>query len=279
VTGRALLEVRGLTARFGPDGEAAVTALDGVSFEVRAGQRFGIVGGSGSGKTVTALSIMGLVESPGRIEAGEIWLHDENLRRLSEREYRGVRGARIAMIFQDPLSSLNPVIRVGDQLAETIALHRRVSKRESRERAVALLGDVGIPAARERFGAYPHELSGGMRQRVGIALALCCEPDLLIADEPTTALDVTIQAQILDLIRKLTDDHGTAVVLITHDLAVVAGFAEQVAVMHAGRVVECADVDTLFAQPTHPHTRSLLASVSRLDRPRSRPRRSQAPAT
>jgi len=266
VTERALLEVRGLTTRFGLGGEA-LRVVDGVSFELRAGQRFGIVGESGSGKTVTALSIMGLVDPPGRVEAGEIWLNGRDLRRLSEREYRAVRGARVAMIFQDPLSSLNPVIRVGDQLAETIAMHRQVSRRESRELAVAFLCDVGIPAARERFGAYPHELSGGMRQRVGIALALCCEPDVLIADEPTTALDVTIQAQILDLLRKLTDDQGTAVILITHDLAVIAGFAEEVAVMYAGRVVERADVDTLFARPAHPYTQSLLASVSRLDGP------------
>jgi len=269
---RPLLEVRGLTTRFDENG-AGDPAIEDVSFCVETGRRFGIVGESGSGKTVTALSIMGLIDPPGHIAAGEILFRGKELRGLPRAEYQKVRGAQIAMISQDPLSSLNPVMRVGAQLVETMMVHRSLDRNDARELAVDLLAEVGLDRPRQRLDTYPHELSGGMRQRVAIALALCCQPQLLIADEPTTALDVTIQAQILDLLTRLTDERGTAVVLITHDLGVIAGFAQQIAVMKAGRIVEQENVEAAFAHPTHPYTRSLMGAArqSQLVAPRAQP--------
>ncbi|HET9050610.1 MAG TPA: ABC transporter ATP-binding protein [Candidatus Dormibacteraeota bacterium] len=264
-----LLEVHGLTTSFGAEGRS-FRAVDDVSFTVARGERLGIVGESGSGKTVTALSILGLVDPPGRIESGDIVFAGRNLVGLPEREYRRVRGGEIAMIHQDPLSALNPVRRVGDQLVEAIRAHGAMTREAARERALELLEIARLPEPARRIDSYPHELSGGMRQRVMIAMALAADPALLIADEPTTALDVTIQAQVMDLLAGLAEERSTAVILITHDLALIAGFADRVAVMYAGRIVELALRDTLFASPSHPYTRGLLESVSRLDRPRSR---------
>ena len=264
-----LLEVRGLTTRFRTD-EGTIHAVEDVSFAVSHGQRFGLVGESGCGKTVTALSIMGLIDPPGRIEAGEVRFGGRDLRSLGERDYRQIRGGEIALALQDPLAALNPVMRLGDQLIETILTHRDCRREEARSRTIELLNEVGIPRAEQRLGDYPHQFSGGMRQRVGLALALSCDPALVIADEPTTALDVTIQAQILELLAQLSRDRGMAVILITHDLAVIAGFVEEVAVMYAGRIVERAGRRELFYRPAHPYTRDLLRSVSRLDRPPAR---------
>lgn len=262
-----LLEVSGLTTRFRTEG-GIVRAVQDVSFTVARGQRFALVGESGSGKTATALSIMGLIDPPGRIEAGTVWWKGRNLCNVTERHYRHIRGREVALVLQDPLAALNPVMRVGDQIVETIMTHRDCRRDEARARTLNLLAEVGIPGAAQRLGDYPHQFSGGMRERVGIAMALSCDPDLIIADEPTTALDVTIQAQILELLTQLSDERGMAVILITHDLAVVAGFSQQVAVMYAGRIVELASRRELFYQAAHPYTRDLLSSVSRLDRPR-----------
>ncbi|MEZ4390531.1 MAG: ABC transporter ATP-binding protein [Polyangiales bacterium] len=257
----ALLAVRGLVTEFKTDA-GLLRAVDDVSFEVPEGGALGVVGESGCGKSVTSLSILRLIQSPGRIAAGEILFEGRDLLKLSERDMRAVRGARVAMIFQEPMSSLNPVYTVGDQIVESVLLHRRArTRRAAWDRAVELLGLVGIPSPAERAHAHPHLLSGGMRQRVMIAMALACEPALLIADEPTTALDVTIQAQIMDLLRELRARLGMAVLLITHDLGVVADFVDDVAVMYAGRVVERAPVAELFADPRHPYTRGLLRSV------------------
>jgi peptide/nickel transport system ATP-binding protein len=256
-----LLSVRGLSLAFHTE-EGRTTALRGVSFEVAPGKVLGIVGESGSGKSVTSLSIMRLLPiPPAVIEAGEITFGGRDLLSLREREMRAIRGREIAMIFQEPMSSLNPVHRVGDQIAEAIRAHESLSRREARDRAVALLRKVGIPDPEERARAHPHELSGGMRQRVMIAIALACGPRLLIADEPTTALDVTIQAQILDLLRSLREEFGMSIVLITHDLGVVAELADEIAVMYAGRIVEHAPVRELFERPRHPYTRGLLESL------------------
>jgi peptide/nickel transport system ATP-binding protein/oligopeptide transport system ATP-binding protein len=263
-----LLEVRDLTAHFFTD-DGVVRAVDGVSFEVNEGETLAMVGESGSGKTVTALSILRLVpDPPGRIVGGSIRFRGRDLLALTPPEMRAVRGRQISMIFQEPMTSLNPVFTCGDQIAEAIVLHDRVDRREARARAIAMLALVGIPLPAQRVDEYPHQLSGGMRQRVMIAMALACRPSLLIADEPTTALDVTIQAQILDLLRRLQHELGMAVLLITHDLGVVAETADRVAVLYAGQVVEYADVDATFKRTLHPYTAGLMASLPRLGAPR-----------
>ena len=260
-----LLRVRDLTTRFRTE-RGAVTAVDRVSFDVDAGETLAIVGESGSGKSVTALSILRLIpDPPGRIESGEILFDGEDLLKLSDAGIRAVRGDRIAMIFQEPMSSLNPALTVGMQVAEPLRLHRGSSWGDALEQARELLGRVRIPDAQSRLGAYPHQFSGGMRQRVMIAMALACKPRLIIADEPTTALDVTVQAQILDLLKELTAQERSALILITHDLGVVARYADRVIVMYGGRVVESAPARELYGHPRHPYTRGLLASVPRLD--------------
>lgn len=257
---KPLLEVKGLKTYFYTE-DGIVRAVDGVSFEVYPGEVLGLVGESGCGKSVTSLSIMRLISKPGRIDEGEILLDGENLLELPEEEMIKVRGNRISMIFQQPQTALNPVFKVGDQLAEVLDVHQDLGREAGWKRAVALLKMVGVPDPERRVEAYPHELSGGMAQRVMIAMALACVPELLIADEPTTALDVTIQAQILDLIRDLRREMGTSVILITHDLGVVAELAERVAVMYAGEIVEQTDVNTLFDQPLHPYTQGLIGSI------------------
>src|SRR5512141_308635 len=257
---KPLLEVKGLKTYFYTE-DGIVRAVDGVNFEVYPGEVLGIVGESGCGKSVTSLSIMRLISKPGRIDAGEILLDGENLLNLSEDDMTKVRGNRISMIFQQPQTALNPVFKVGDQLAEVLSVHQDLGKDAGQKRAVDLLKMVGVPDSERRADAYPHELSGGMAQRVMIAMALACVPELLIADEPTTALDVTIQAQILDLMRDLRREMGTSVILITHDLGVVAEMAERVAVMYAGEIVEQTDVNTLFDQPLHPYTQGLIGSI------------------
>ncbi len=255
-----LLEVRGLKTYFYTE-DGIVKAVDGVDFDVRKGEIVAIVGESGCGKSVTSLSIMRLVGIPGKIVDGEIIFKGENLLDLPDSEMRRIRGDRISMIFQQPTSCLNPVFRVGEQISEVLEIHRGMDKKEGRERAIELLRIVGIPEPEKRIDAFPHELSGGMAQRVMIAMALACEPELLIADEPTTALDVTIQAQILDLMRGLQEKFGSSIILITHDMGVVAEMAARVSVMYAGRVVEQADVNTIFEKPLHPYTNGLLASI------------------
>lgn len=255
------LEIKNLVAGFQTD-RGILRAVEDVSFSLPRGGTLGLVGESGSGKSVTSLSIMGLLPSPqGRILSGSIRLHGVELVGLPERDWRAIRGARIAMIFQEPMTSLNPVYSVGAQISEAIRLHRGVSRKQARSRAIELLKLVGIPDPAGRIDAYPHQLSGGMRQRVMIAMALSCEPEILIADEPTTALDVTIQAQILDLLQSLQRQFGMSVLLITHDLGVVAHHVERVAVMYAGRIVEEAPVKELFARPLHPYSRGLLRSI------------------
>ncbi|HEY9898846.1 MAG TPA: ABC transporter ATP-binding protein [Pantanalinema sp.] len=260
----ALLKVSGLQTHFTTE-EGIVKAVDGVDFEVQKGQILGIVGESGCGKSITSLSIMRLVAGPqGKIVGGSILFKGQNLLGLTEAEMREIRGNRISLISQDPMTSLNPVLTVGEQIMEAIVLHQKVDRATARKRAVEALEAVGIPGAASRVDDYPHQFSGGMRQRVIIAMALSCEPELLIADEPTTALDVTIQAQILDLMRDIRTKRGAAVVLITHDLGVVAEMCDHVAVMYAGKVVEYADVNTLFKNPKHPYTQGLLNSTPRL---------------
>jgi oligopeptide/dipeptide ABC transporter ATP-binding protein len=261
----ALLSVRDLSTHFFTR-EGEVHAVDGVSFDVEERRVLGIVGESGCGKTVTALSIIGLIpKPPARIVAGEVLFGGRDLTKLSERELEDVRGSQIAMIFQDPMTSLNPTLTIGTQITETIRRHFDVSKEEARKRAVGLLEEVHIPKAASRLDDYPHRLSGGQRQRVMIAIALSCEPELLIADEPTTALDVTIQAQILDLLAELRESHGTAMILITHDMGVVAEAADDVIVMYAGQIVEQASVLDLFDRPEHPYTEALLGALPQLE--------------
>jgi peptide/nickel transport system ATP-binding protein len=259
-----LLEVRDLKTHFKTD-DGIVRAVDGISFTVDKGQTLGIVGESGSGKSVTCLTIMGLNNKARTISSGEAIFNGKNLLKMSNRELRQVRGDDIAMIFQDPMTSLNPVKSIGHQLQEAVLLHRDVSKKQAKDRALELLNAVGIPKAERRIDDYPHQFSGGMRQRVMIAMALVNDPDLLIADEPTTALDVTTQAQILNLMMKLQADFGSAIVLITHDLGVIAEVADDVVVMYAARVAEHAPVDNLFTRPHHPYTWGLLGSLPRLD--------------
>jgi len=256
----ALLAVDHLTTVFDLPG-GPVPAVDDVSFEIRAGETLGLVGESGSGKSVTALSIMRLVQPPGRIARGAIRFRNRNLLELSEGEMRKVRGADIGLIFQEPMTALNPVFTVGDQIAEALLVHDRATRRDAKVRAVELLDAVGVPDAATRVRDYPHQLSGGMRQRVLIAIAVACKPSLLVADEPTTALDVTIQAQILDLLRQMKDTFHLSLLLITHDLGVIAETADRVAVMYAGRIVEEGAVRDIFRAPMHPYTRGLIASI------------------
>ncbi len=266
----ALLEVRDLRTSFATD-HGEFRAVDGVSFSLAPGRTLGIVGESGCGKSVTSLSIMGLIpQPPGRIVGGEILFDGVDLLKLSPDEMRELRGNKLAMIFQEPMTSLNPVFTIGDQIVEGILRHRQVSRDEAKARAIDMLRRVRIPSPEARFDDYPHRLSGGMRQRAMIAMALACDPRLLIADEPTTALDVTIQAQILDLMRKLRDETGTAIILITHDLGVIAELAHDVAVMYAGRIVEQAPVEELFARPQHPYTVGLLGSIPKLHQEQDR---------
>ncbi len=264
-----VLSVRDLAVGFAtPAGR--LQAVDGVSFDLQPGEIMAVVGESGSGKSAMALSLLGLNRGRGAVHRGEVLYAGRNLLSLTERQMRGVRGAELAMVFQDALSALNPMQPIGWQIAEMVRLHRPVSRREANERAVSLLDEVGIPQARSRARAYPHQFSGGMRQRAMIAMALACDPKVLIADEPTTALDVTIQAQILDLLCRLRDERGAAIILITHDLGIVAETAQHVAVMYAGRIVEQAPCSQLFADPQHPYTWGLLGSMPRIDRPPAR---------
>ena len=255
-----LLSVSHLTTGFDQDGRFVPAVID-VSFQVAAGETLGLVGESGSGKSLTALSIMGLVQPPGRIASGTITFKGRNLRDLSEREMQHVRGAEIGLIFQEPMTALNPVFTIGNQIEETLRIHGRATRRTARQKAIELLESVSIPDPAKRVRDYPHQLSGGLRQRALIAMSLACEPSLVIADEPTTALDVTIQAQILDLLRELQQRMGLALLLITHDLGVVAEMADRVAVMYAGRIVEEAPVRALFRDPKHPYTSGLMASM------------------
>lgn len=259
-----LLSVKNLSTEF-PVKKGIVRAVEDVSFDVDQGEILAIVGESGSGKSVTSLSIMGLLAEPGHVAGGSLEFEGKDLATLSEKQYRELRGNDMAMIFQEPMTSLNPVYRVGNQIVEAIRTHEKVSKAEAKDRAVDLLRKVGIPSPEARINDYPHQMSGGMRQRVMIAMALACNPKLLIADEPTTALDVTIQAQILDLLRRLRDDTGMAVLLITHDLGVVSETADRVVVMYCGQVVEEAEVRTLFDHPMHPYTLGLPKSIPRLE--------------
>jgi peptide/nickel transport system ATP-binding protein len=255
-----VLEVSNLRVEF-PTRSGVLTALDGVSLSIQRGEILGVVGESGAGKSMTGLAILGLLEPPGRIAGGEIRLSGDRIDSLSEREMENVRGGRIGAIFQDPLTSLNPLFRVGDQLVETIRLHTDLSRDQARARALALLREVGIPAPENRIDAYPHQFSGGMRQRVVIALALCAEPELIVADEPTTALDVSIQAQITALLRQLCRERGTAVMLVTHDMGVIAETADRVAVMYAGRIAEMGTVEDVVRRPRHPYTVGLMGSI------------------
>lgn len=260
-----ILDVQGLETTFKtPDG--VVHAVNGVSFGLAEGETLGVVGESGCGKSVTMLSVLGLIASPpGKVVAGKAVFSGQDLLKMSKEEIRHVRGAQIAMIFQDPMTSLNPVLTIGRQLEEPLMLHIGMTKNQARERAAELLSMVGIPNAKDRLNDYPHQYSGGMRQRVMIAMALSCSPQILIADEPTTALDVTIQAQIMDLVKRLRDELGMAIIWITHDLGVVAGLAQRVLVMYGGFIIEEAKVNELFARPEHPYTIGLLGSLPRVD--------------
>jgi oligopeptide/dipeptide ABC transporter ATP-binding protein len=269
MTTEPLLEVRDLKVSFRTE-DGVVRAVDGVSLSLSEGETLGIVGESGSGKSVTMMSVMRLINDPNARFEGEVLYKGRDLLTMNQDQIREIRGQGIAMIFQDPMTSLNPVYRVGWQIAEQIRAHEQISKRAAHARAIELLAAVGIPHPAERVDNYPHQFSGGMRQRVMIAMAVSCNPDILIADEPTTALDVTIQAQILNLIRKLRNDFGTAVVLITHDMGVVADLADRIAVMYAGRIIEQGSQRDVFYDAQHPYTWGLLGSIARLDRPKPR---------
>ncbi len=261
----ALLEVKNLVTAFGA-GDRKVVAVNGLSFSVERGETLGIVGESGSGKSVTQLSILGLLPTPpAKIESGTAMFDGVDLLKLSDKELRKLRGKRIAMIFQDPMTSLNPFLRISQQLTEVLATHTDLTPKQQRARAIDVLEKVGIPDAANRVDSYPHQFSGGMRQRVMIAMALLCDPELLVADEPTTALDVTIQAQILDLLKELKREFSTAIILITHDLGVVAGMADKLMVMYGGRAMEVAPTGSLFKHTAHPYTLGLLRSIPRLD--------------
>ena len=266
----SLLSVEDLRVEFWTQ-RGIVYAVNGVSFEVAAGETLGIVGESGCGKSVTSLAVLGILPRAARVKGGRALFKGPDLLTLRDRELRRVRGGEIAMIFQDPMTSLNPVLTVGRQIRESLQTHLSLHRKEAEARAVELLDQVGIPSARKRASEYPHQFSGGMRQRAMIAIALACEPKLLIADEPTTALDVTIQAQILDLLRSLVSERDTALILITHDLGVVAGMCERVHVMYGGMVMEAGSAEQVFTTPRHPYTLGLLQSVPRLDTPRGRP--------
>ena len=258
-----VLSVRDLRVAF-PTRRRTLIAVDGVSFDIAPGEVLGVVGESGAGKSLTGAAIIGLLEPPGRIVGGQVRLRGQRIDDLPPEEARKMRGKRIGMVFQDPLTSLNPLYRVGDQIVETIRTHARVSEGEARERAIALLQEAGIQGARARIDSYPHEFSGGMRQRVVLALALCAEPDLLIADEPTTALDVSIQAQIIQLLKRLCRERHTAVMLITHDMGVIAETADRVAVMYAGRIAEIGPVRDVVQHPHHPYTKGLMGAIPTL---------------
>jgi oligopeptide transport system ATP-binding protein len=263
----ALLEIKNLKTRFFTQ-DGVVHAVNGISLYLNEGETLGLVGESGCGKSVSMLSVLRLIpQPPGKIVGGEVWFEGKDLLKISEDEIRKIRGNKIAMIFQDPMTSLNPVLTIGQQLGEPLMLHMGMSKKEAREESIRLLKMVGIPEAEKRLDDYPHQFSGGMRQRVMIAMALACNPKILIADEPTTALDVTIQAQIIDLVKRLRDEIGMAIIWITHDLGIIAGLAQRVNVMYAGFIIETAPVKKLYGDPRHPYTLGLLRSVPRLDAP------------
>ena len=264
-----LLEVRHLRVEF-PSRRGTLLALDDISFDIAPGEILGVVGESGAGKSLTGAAIIGLLEPPGRIASGEILLGGQRIDNLPYEQMRAIRGRRIGAIFQDPLTSLNPLYTIGRQLTETILTHLPVSAEEARQRAVRLLQETGIPAAEQRLEQYPHQFSGGMRQRVVIALALAAEPELIVADEPTTALDVSIQAQIISLLKRLCKDHGAAVMLITHDMGVIAETCDRVAVMYAGRICEIGPVSAVIHQSAHPYTRGLMGSIPAMDEDRER---------
>jgi len=263
------LQITDLKVEF-PTRRGTLTALDGISLEIAKGEVLGVMGESGAGKSLTGLSIIGLLEPPGRIAAGEIRLEGRRIDNLPREEMRRVRGRRIGVIFQDPLTSLNPLFTIGQQLEETILTHLQVDKKAARQRALSLLAEAGIPAPEARYGHYPHQFSGGMRQRVVVALAIAAEPVLLVADEPTTALDVSIQAQIIALLKRLARDRGTAVMLITHDMGVIAEAASRVAVMYAGRVAEVGPVREVIHRPLHPYTVGLMGSIPKISAARSK---------
>lgn len=261
----ALLEVKHLNVEF-PTRRGVLTALNDVSFHINSGEVLGVVGESGAGKSLTGSAIIRLLDPPGRIAGGEIHFNGKRIDNLPEEQMRQLRGKEIGAIFQDPLTSLNPLYTVGQQLVETIQTHLNLSQKQAQERAIELLESTGIPAARERINHYPHQFSGGMRQRVVIALALAAEPKLIVADEPTTALDVSIQAQIIDLLKKLCKEHGTSVMLITHDMGVIAETADRVAVMYAGRIIEVGPVQDVIQRPLHPYTAGLMRSIPDIHR-------------
>ena len=264
-----VLSVRDLRVEF-VTRRGVLKAIDGVSFDIAPGEVLGVVGESGAGKSVTGSAVIGLIDPPGRIAGGEVWLSEQRIDNLSPEEMRRIRGKRIGMIFQDPLTSLNPLYRVGEQLVETIQTHTDLSAAAARRRAIELLTEVGIPAPERRIDGYPHEFSGGMRQRVVIALALCAEPELIIADEPTTALDVSVQAQIICLLQRLGREHGTAIMLVTHDMGVIAETADRVAVMYAGRIAEIGPVQDVVQNPLHPYARGLMGAIPTLAQDASR---------
>jgi peptide/nickel transport system ATP-binding protein len=258
-----VLSVRSLEVEF-VTRRSTLRAIDGISFDIGKGEVLGVVGESGAGKSVTGLAVIGLIDPPGRIAGGEIHLSGMRIDHLPPEEIRRIRGKRIGMIFQDPLTSLNPLYRIGDQIVETIRTHTSLSESAARKRAIDLLAEVGIPAPEKRVDAYPHEFSGGMRQRVVIALAICAEPELIIADEPTTALDVSVQAQIISLIKRLGRDHGTAVMLVTHDMGVIAETSDRVAVMYSGRIAEIGPVQDVVQNPLHPYAKGLMGAIPTL---------------
>jgi peptide/nickel transport system ATP-binding protein len=259
-----VLSVRDLSVQF-PTRRGVLTAVDRISFDIAAGEVLGVVGESGAGKSMTGAAVMGLLEPPGRISGGEILLKGQRIDNMSDTELRKIRGRRIGMVFQDPLTSLNPLFRIGDQIVETIRTHEPISESAARDRAIKLLIEVGIQGAAQRIGAYPHQFSGGMRQRVVLALALAAEPELIIADEPTTALDVSIQAQIIQLLKRLCRERGAAIMLITHDMGVIAETADRVAVMYAGRIAEIGPVRNVVQRPIHPYTKGLMGSIPTLE--------------
>ncbi len=259
-----VLSVRRLRVEF-PNRRGTLVAVDDISFDIAAGEVLGVVGESGAGKSMTGTAVIGLLEPPGRIAGGEIWLKDQRIDNLPYEEMRKIRGRRIGMVFQDPLTSLNPLYRIGDQIIETIRTHLPMSEAQARQRTIELLSEVGIQGASDRINSYPHQFSGGMRQRVVLALALAAEPELIVADEPTTALDVSIQAQIIMLLKRLCRDRGTAVMLITHDMGVIAETADRVAVMYAGRIAEIGPVRDVIQRPNHPYTKGLMGSIPTLE--------------